>query len=81
MTSLTESLSGSKAGALIPDQVYRCPQDLAVTPLTLRRVLVVGSCLLMEWPDFTATPGCQCDYLVVNNIAQLPAKPLEPSSH
>jgi hypothetical protein len=63
MTSLAESLSGSKAGAPIPDQVYRCPQDLAVTPLTFRRVLVVGSCLLMEWPDFTATPGCQCDYL------------------
>jgi hypothetical protein len=35
----------------------------------------------MEWPDFTATPGCQCDYLVVNNIAQIPAKPLDLSSH
>ena len=53
MTSLAESLSGSKAGAPIPDQVYRCPQDLAVTPLMLRRVLVVGSCLRVEAEDMT----------------------------
>jgi FkbH-like protein len=77
MTSRVESLSGSRTGTLIPDQVYRCPQDLAITPLTLRRVLVVGSCLVMEWPDFikTATPSCPCDYLVFNNIAQLPTHP------
>ena len=79
--SRAESPSGSMAGASIPDQVYRCPQDLAVTPLTLRRVLVVGSCLLMEWPDFikTATPGCPCDYLVFNNTAQIPPSPPNPA--
>jgi FkbH-like protein len=69
------------AGSSIPDQVYRCPQDLAVTPMTLRRVLVVGSCLLMEWPDFikAATPGCPCDYLVFNNTAQIPSSPPQPA--
>ena len=77
MTSRVESLSGSGAGTPVPDEVYRCPQDLAVTALTLRRVLVIGSCLVMEWPDFikTATPGCPCDYLVFNNVAQLPTQP------
>ena len=69
------------AGASIPDQVYRCPQDLAVTPLTLRRVLVVGSCLLTDWPDFinTATPGCPCDYLIFNNTAEIPSSPPKPA--
>lgn len=79
--SWAESSSGNMAGASIPDQVYRCPQDLAVTPLTLRRVLLVGSCLLMEWPDFikVAMPGCPCDYLVFNNIAQIPSRPPKPA--
>ena len=81
MTSRVESLSGSGAGTPVPDEVYRCPQDLAVTALTLRRVLVIGSCLVMEWPDFikTATPGCPCDYLVFNNVAQLPPNPPQPA--
>jgi HAD superfamily phosphatase (TIGR01681 family) len=81
LISRAESLSGRMAGTPIPDQVYRCPQDLAVTPLTLRRVLVVGSCLLMEWPDFikTATPGCPCDFLFLSTMAQLPANPPEPA--
>jgi hypothetical protein len=67
-TQMEHSLAG-RDGTLIPDQVYRCPQDLAVTPLKLRRVLIIGSCLVMEWPDFikTATPGCPCDYLVFND--------------
>jgi len=79
--SRAESPSGSMAGPSIPDQVYRCPQDLAVTPITLRRVLVVASCLLVEWPDFikTATPGCPCDYLVFNNTAQIPSSPPKPA--
>ena len=49
--------------------------------MTLRRVLVVGSCLLMEWPDFikAATPGCPCDYLVFNNTAQIPSSPPQPA--
>jgi FkbH-like protein len=49
--------------------------------MTLRRVLVVGSCLLMEWPDFIkgATPGCPCDYLVFNNTAQIPSSPPQPA--
>jgi FkbH-like protein len=79
--SRAEIPSGSIAGPSIPDQVYRCPQDLAVTPVTLRRVLVVGSCLLTEWPDFiqTATPGCPCDYLVFNNTAEIPSSPPKPA--
>jgi FkbH-like protein len=49
--------------------------------MALRRVLVVGSCLLMEWPDFikAATPGCPCDYLVFNNTAQIPSSPPRPA--
>jgi hypothetical protein len=35
----------------------------------------------MEWPDFikTATPGCPCDYLVFNNVSQLPPNPPQPA--
>ncbi len=64
----------------IADDAYRCPTDLAVTPAVLSHVLIVGSCLSSAWPDFISRSpsGCPCDFLVINNSAQLPEAPPRP---
>lgn len=62
---------------------YRVPRDLAVTPTTLRRVLVVGSCLLESYPAFIREeqPGCECDYILFNNATELPEPPHAPTDY
>ena len=64
----------------IPDQSYRFPQELVVTPTSLRRVMIVGSCLVSVWPEIIkkADPGCPCDFFLFNNATQLPANPPHP---
>lgn len=64
----------------IEDRVYRCPQDLAVTPTKLNRIIIVGSCLMAGWPDVVAkeTPGCPSDFFLLNNAGELPSEPLHP---
>lgn len=65
----------------IPDETYRSPQDLAVTPTPLSRVIVVGSCLASSWPNVfkAAKPGCPCDFFLFNNATQLPKDPPHPA--
>jgi len=64
----------------IPDISFRCPTDLAVTPLTLRRVAVVGQCLLAGWPGVLKEiyPKSECDLFLFNNLQELPAAPPRP---
>ena len=61
----------------IPDLSYRSPQDLAVTPTILRRVIVVGSCMANRWPEVfkNTEPPCPCDLFLFNNASQLPKDP------
>lgn len=61
----------------VPDETYRTPLDLRVTPTELRRVLVVGSCLLRDWPRVIepSEMGCPCDFVLINNSCSLPAAP------
>ncbi len=65
----------------IPDETYRIPQDLAVTPTPLNRVIVVGSCLASSWPNVfkAAKPGCAGDFFLFNNATQLPKDPPKPA--
>ena len=60
--------------APVKNSIYRCPVDLVVTPTQLQRVLVIGSCLTVAWPELIkgANPGCPCDFLLVNNRSTLP---------
>lgn len=64
----------------IPDAHYRCPQELAVSAVPLRRLLVIGSCLISGLPIYieSAEDGCPCDYLLVNNAPRLPETPPRP---
>jgi hypothetical protein len=68
----------------VPDLTYRCPTDLTVTKLPLRRVMVIGSCLLAGYRGYieAADGGCPCDFLLVNNSPQLPkAMPKTPEEY
>jgi FkbH-like protein len=56
---------------------YLAPTDLARTPLTIRRALVVGSCLAEEW---VAGIGCPADFILLNNLSTLPGAPPRPAS-
>jgi FkbH-like protein len=61
----------------IGDELYRCPRDLAVTETALRRVLIVGSCLVEGWENIfrVSTPPCDGDYVLFNNVGQVPEPP------
>ena len=68
----------------VPDLAYRCPGDLLVRPLSLRRVVVIGQCLLVAWPKVIESmmPGCQCDFFLFNRVQRLPERlPAEPSEY
>jgi FkbH-like protein len=56
---------------------YLAPADLSRTPLTIRRVLVIGSCLAEEW---VADIACPTDFILVNNLSGLPERPPLPAS-
>jgi FkbH-like protein len=64
----------------VPDLTYRCPADLAVTPTSLRRVAVIGSCLVSAWAQIFAeeSPGCETDYVLFNNGSVPPKMPPRP---
>lgn len=64
----------------VSDHAFRFPQDLAVTPTPLRRVMIVGSCMVSAWPEaFKASLyPCPCDFFLFNNASQLPASPPQP---
>jgi FkbH-like protein len=61
---------------------YRVPRDLALSPTPLRRIIVVGSCMVAGLPDIVATaaPGCPADYLLINNLSEIPDAPPLPIS-
>lgn len=63
------------------DHRYHAPTDLAVTATVLKRVLVIGSCLISALPEFIEanSPGCKADYILVNNLSELPNEPPHPA--
>lgn len=69
-------------GASIPDLEFRCPSDLAVTHTPLKRLMVIGSCLVGPWGDLFSRMegGCEVDHFLLNNAASLPAAPPHPIS-
>jgi FkbH-like protein len=55
---------------------YLTPADLSRTPLPIRRVLVIGSCLAQEW---VGDIDCPSDFILVNNLSGLPDQPPLPA--
>jgi FkbH-like protein len=56
---------------------FRTPADLEVTPGHPGRVLVIGSCLIAALPENIQQqwPGCQADWIALNNLQPLPEQP------
>jgi len=65
---------------VVPDLTFRCPTDLAVSPTPLKRVVIIGSCLVGGMPRSfeSASPGLSADFLLFNNGSVLPESPPYP---
>jgi len=59
---------------------YLFPKDLRVTPTRLRRVLIVGSCLSTWYQHVLSirSPDVTFDYILFNNVGDLPEEPPAP---
>jgi FkbH-like protein len=59
--------------------LYRVPSDLRRTDSPPRRILVIGSCLIGSLTGVIrgAVPDCEVDYILFNNILELPQHPPE----
>ncbi len=61
---------------------FRVPRDLCATPTTIRRVIIMGGCLLDPWKSIIETFVGQpvVDRVLFNNLAELPIQPPRPIS-
>lgn len=60
---------------------FLAPSDLSVTPTKLRRIAMVGSCMMGAWELNKSNPlNCPVDMIVMNNAAELPERPGEGQS-
>jgi FkbH-like protein len=59
---------------------YRIPNDLQVAETELNRILVIGSCLIAGLPDTIRRMHSKCDvdYILFNNVLELPKQPPAP---
>lgn len=59
---------------------YRAPDDLEVTPTRLRRIMLVGACLLDNWSKMFdhLEPSCVSERVLFNNVQTLPPLPARP---
>ena len=58
---------------------YLVPNDLLVTELRPNRVLMVGSCQLENLSYHKKNlSNCECDFVMINNLAVLPTNPPSP---
>ena len=69
--------AASRIAQAVTDGEYRCPIDLSLSEIPLKRVMVIGSCLAAAWPMVLEGryPGCVADHFLVNNAAVLPVTP------
>lgn len=67
---------------MLDNTTYRVPTELAINKTEVRRVLLIGSCLAIHWPEYIylSEQKCHCDYVVYNNAAMLPEIPPNPVS-
>jgi FkbH-like protein len=72
--------TGRRMNQAASGPAYSAPSDLALSPTPLRAVLVIGSCLISGLSEFIRNhqPGCEADYILFNNVAELPAAPPRP---
>ena len=62
----------------IDPMLMRAPNDLAVTDIHLRRVLIVGSCLSERWASWISSLPAPCESDVYLLGTELPDEPVRP---
>ena len=76
---INDKVQGADSGVIEcrAGHLYRVPGDLLRTPSPLRRILVIGSCLIGNLPGVIkrAVPNCEVDYILFNYIRDLPQQP------
>jgi FkbH-like protein len=62
------------AAATINDYQYRIPNNLSASPANVRKVILVGSCLLDDWPSeiMIHDPNVNVEKITFNNASTLP---------
>ncbi|HVH73452.1 MAG TPA: HAD-IIIC family phosphatase [Stellaceae bacterium] len=74
----------AREDAIVGDLEYRCPSDLAVTSISLKRVAIIGQCLMdpLQSTLREMWPRCGCDFILFNHVQPLPAQPpVDPSEY
>lgn len=67
--------------ALIEDVVFRNPTELSKTKVTIRRYLLIASCLMVHFPSYVYDlDGIFSDYIVFNNLTDLEDKDFDQIS-
>ena len=63
--------------ALVSDALYRNPAELTRSPSGLKRIALIGSCMVGGWVHVLhlKEPGCRCDYLLWAPDIEVPARP------
>ena len=65
-------------GKLLDPIFLRAPQDLAITPTYIKRVLIVGSCLSEVWASKMAVMQTPCESDLYLSGTELPENPAQP---
>jgi FkbH-like protein len=60
--------------------LFRNPQDLRVSGLPPTRILIIGSCLALTFQHRFRDIGWESDYIIFNNLGNLPEVPPQPIS-
>ena len=58
------------------DLYYRCPIELQATPTPLKKVALLGQCLLEPWATAlkSIAPQSECEFVLFNNVQSLPER-------
>ncbi|MBK3773821.1 HAD-IIIC family phosphatase [Azospirillum brasilense] len=72
------NFEGSYDGS-VEGHIYRAPQDLSLNATRLRKVLLVGSCLLESWRNVLAKKydSFDVEYIIFNNASALPDQKID----
>jgi FkbH-like protein len=77
---MRDDIQRSEAEAARDGMFYRCPRDLAPPQTPVRRVLLLGSCIMTFWEQalLQMSPPCPADmYLTWGELPAAPAHPVE----
>ncbi|TWA51880.1 HAD superfamily phosphatase (TIGR01681 family)/FkbH-like protein [Azospirillum baldaniorum] len=75
------NFEGSYDGS-VEGHIYRVPQDLSLNETRLKKVLLVGSCLLDSWRNVLAKKydSLHMEYIIFNNASILPDQDIDIKS-